>query len=808
MQYPSRHPTAFISWAHRDPDWDNEQTGARRDFVLRLAAGLRASGIDVDVDQYHTSEQVDWTRWGPRRIGEVDTVLVVCSDAWRHAWEGTGDVTCNTGAAAEADVLRGMAARSRDALVQKVRLIVPPGAGVAQIPRGLDGVPRHVFAPNDALVVKETSFAELLRALTGQGATPMPDLGPLPVLPPDLTVVSEGPDTTSPEPEAPLGAVGEARAEHLRAQLDALPEPRGVEDEDSPWFHDWDRATRELQTLSSTDDGCSGQDRSTADPISPGPTFEPDEAGDPPRSTPTAGRSLRERLAAEQLDRLQAIVATFETWAEVADRTSLKNVLEVGTRIGLISDRGLRAPIWETKLHLRFASNANDGIVITVEEDAGTVLSRHPWPEGTDAIDLYRQLDEAMESTGEHLGPLLFNPIESIETTAEALAYAVKYRSQKLNMGSQYLTAVCEYVDGWYITAKVLLPRGNEYYFIAGDRYDEMDWEQHISDKGWDGIFEALRVARAMRRADVSRRQSPATVTLTEAEDTALVASYGPTEWVSRSGANGPEIVLRAAYGAPCPPRLGMHATRNAAARISGEDREAIVVDALDATQLNAALDSLQQTWHWTDSAGWEVLGGSGTSELTELRLRLDWPGQHLRQGFNAHAAVMTGWSPDLPHVPASRAVLVAIDITLNVLELDAQRNRAHMAYRSTPPPAPAALSLTELNSYLTLLRDSAVATVDALYERLIGSSTPTTGHLGLWFHSDGVELERVLDVRGLDRLPRASAVTRAHVARRWSAADLRRSDNITREFLEQLLERNDYRGVRVALDELGMDGT
>lgn len=248
-----------------------------------------------------------------------------------------------------------------------------------------------------------------------------------------------------------------------------------------------------------------------------------------------------------------------------------------------------------------------------------------------------------------------------------------------------------------------------------------------------------------------------------------------------------------------------MHTNANAATRISGEEREAIVVDVLDTTPLNAALDSLQQTWHWTDSTGWEVLGGSGTSELTELRLRLDWPDWHLRQGFNAHAAVFTGWSPAISDIPPSRAVLVAIDITLNVLELDAQRNRAHMAYRSTPPPAPAALSLTELDSYLALLRDCAVATVDALYEQLIGSSPPSSGHLGLWFHSDGVQLDRVVDVHGLKRLSRASSVTRAHAACRWSATSRQRGGNITRELLEQLLVRNDYRGVRVALDDLGI---
>jgi hypothetical protein len=137
-----RHPSALISWAHVDPGWSPDQIGARRDSVFALATALRHNGVDVDVDLYHLSASVDWTRWGPLRIAECDFVLVVVSESWRLAWEGRGDPSKGAGAAAEADSLRSTYAVNRDTFRDKVRLVLLPGADSRDIPSGLHGVPR------------------------------------------------------------------------------------------------------------------------------------------------------------------------------------------------------------------------------------------------------------------------------------------------------------------------------------------------------------------------------------------------------------------------------------------------------------------------------------------------------------------------------------------------------------------------------------------------------------------------------------------------------------------------------------------
>lgn len=91
--------SVFISWAHED---------ARREAeVAQLAANLRILGIDADVDLFHLDDDnVDWTRWGVRRIAEVDYILIVASEPYGRRWEGTNEPTEGPGAVREADALQ------------------------------------------------------------------------------------------------------------------------------------------------------------------------------------------------------------------------------------------------------------------------------------------------------------------------------------------------------------------------------------------------------------------------------------------------------------------------------------------------------------------------------------------------------------------------------------------------------------------------------------------------------------------------------------------------------------------------------
>lgn len=227
MPDASRHPTAFISWAHADPDWDEAAVAARQDAVLRLSAALREAGIDVELDLHHLSESVDWTRWGPARAGESDFVLVVASQRWRSAWEGNGDPTKGAGSAAEADALRSLYNRNRDDYLNKIRIVMLPGATDHDIPDGLHGTPRFPIRTFDA-----AGTEELVRSLTVQAKFPKAPLGPLPVLPPT-------PPATDPADE---------RA-RLQSALGALPIPTAQDPPELPWDREREWTENRLHDL-------------------------------------------------------------------------------------------------------------------------------------------------------------------------------------------------------------------------------------------------------------------------------------------------------------------------------------------------------------------------------------------------------------------------------------------------------------------------------------------------------------------------------------------------------------------------------
>lgn len=204
---------ALISWAHKDPHWDDAMTLARRNDVLRLTQALRRHGIDCDIDALHPNE--DWTRWGPGRVASVDFVLVVVSSAWRHAWEGSGDPSRNIGAAAEASALKSIEARGgRNALQSKCRLIQLPGSADDDIPTGMHGLQRYSLN-----AFSRSDLEPLLRDLTNQPDIVMPALGAVPVLPPSLD----------------LSNFASTNPDEIRDRLFALPEVEPKDAPDVPW---------------------------------------------------------------------------------------------------------------------------------------------------------------------------------------------------------------------------------------------------------------------------------------------------------------------------------------------------------------------------------------------------------------------------------------------------------------------------------------------------------------------------------------------------------------------------------------------
>lgn len=218
---PRHNPSAFVSWAHVDQDWSQAEIEARRNSVFELATELRRNGIDADVDLYHLTDSVDWTRWGPHRIDECDFVLVVVSKSWRLVWEGSGDPQKGAGAAAEADSLRSIYAVNREVFLEKVRLVLLPGTDSRDIPAGIHGVPRFPLETID-----ENGLSSLLRNLTEQPEFPKNELGPLPELPPNPQAFGGAESATASSDSVATGGPPASQSEVSPGQRNALGKAR------------------------------------------------------------------------------------------------------------------------------------------------------------------------------------------------------------------------------------------------------------------------------------------------------------------------------------------------------------------------------------------------------------------------------------------------------------------------------------------------------------------------------------------------------------------------------------------------------
>lgn len=216
--------------------------------------------------------------------------------------------------------------------------------------------------------------------------------------------------------------------------------------------------------------------------------------------------TLREQLIADQVAESEAEHSIYAALGQRGDRASIIEVLNVGRESGLLSRTGVRAPVWETNLHLRFVFSDEDGEELSVnfEHEDGTVEASHVWAPEVDPLTFYKELWRSVQKLGEYLGAGHFDPTESLERLSEALEYASRYRAHKLRMGSQNVRDIIEFVDGWYITDHGMFAKNHEYYQIAASRLWEMDWESHISGKSWgddDNIVIAISVARAIHAA-------------------------------------------------------------------------------------------------------------------------------------------------------------------------------------------------------------------------------------------------------------------------------------------------------------------
>lgn len=182
---PARPQRVFVSYSHDSP--------AHKDRVLALCDRLRHDGVDADLDQYVEAPPEGWPRWTLRQIEAADFVLVVCTETYRRRFDGAEETGRGLGAIWEGAVLTQVLYDAAAASGKLVPVVFVP-EDEAHIPTVLRGMARYDLS-------SETGYEELYRRLTGQPATPRPDLGTVVALPP-RTRASDFPPTP-PTPPTP-----------------------------------------------------------------------------------------------------------------------------------------------------------------------------------------------------------------------------------------------------------------------------------------------------------------------------------------------------------------------------------------------------------------------------------------------------------------------------------------------------------------------------------------------------------------------------------------------------------------------------
>ncbi len=163
----------FISYAHDDPGHEG--------LVRELWVFLRACGVDARLDLAAAADRVDWAGWMTREVRDADRVLVIASPAYKRRAEGDAGPGEGRGVQFEARLIRELFYADQEAGMARFVPVVLPGGSADDIPLWL--------APASAAYYRVSEFTvagaeDLLRVLTGQPAVLVPDLGPVPVLPP------------------------------------------------------------------------------------------------------------------------------------------------------------------------------------------------------------------------------------------------------------------------------------------------------------------------------------------------------------------------------------------------------------------------------------------------------------------------------------------------------------------------------------------------------------------------------------------------------------------------------------------------
>src|ERR1043166_502305 len=215
-------PKAFISYSHDTPE--------HCERVLMLAKALRGNGIDVELDQFHNEEIVDWPRWCNEQTSpeHSEFVLCVCTAEYRRRIENNVPPEKGKGAYWEGSLLDDDIYDAKGH--RRILPLLLSDEAESSIPRFLRG---WTFCRLREFGLADHGYEHVIRILTGQARVLKNELGLVPVLPPvtPSSPISPPASSTKQPPEAKAATLGLTveRPGLIRALLDRY----------CPKFHRW-----------------------------------------------------------------------------------------------------------------------------------------------------------------------------------------------------------------------------------------------------------------------------------------------------------------------------------------------------------------------------------------------------------------------------------------------------------------------------------------------------------------------------------------------------------------------------------------
>jgi TIR domain len=184
--------TVFISYSHDSPEHSER--------VLSLALALRENGVDVELDQFHNEEILDWPRWCNEQTSpeRSEFVVCVCTAEYRRRIEGRVPPEKGKGAYWEGSLLDDDLYDDKgNGRVIPILLDDEPESSILRFLRGWTLCRIRQFALNDS------GYEHLIRILTAQVKVKKNPLGTIPVLPTATEVLPVQPTSAATELTSP-----------------------------------------------------------------------------------------------------------------------------------------------------------------------------------------------------------------------------------------------------------------------------------------------------------------------------------------------------------------------------------------------------------------------------------------------------------------------------------------------------------------------------------------------------------------------------------------------------------------------------